>query len=298
MRKVIGEYSLGGVTLRVVSGGALKLDGGAMFGIIPKALWSRSTPADEQNRIQLACNCVLVEWEGQAGRRAVIETGHGAKYSPKEQAMFAIDPSHELADSLRAIGVDPGERGGVSDVVLTHLHFDHAGGLTQALDPEKPDGPARPTFAGARVHVQKQEFDDARANFGIMTATYREENYRAIDEADAWRLHDGEGEILPMIHAWRTTGHTRGHQSILIAGRDRHAIFAGDVIPTKRHAGAPYNMGYDLLPLDNRESKRRVLQYLAERDGLLILDHEPETPVMRVVAEKGWYRLEPVASGA
>lgn len=287
------RLELGGCRITLVGGGALRLDGGAMFGIIPKVLWSRSTPADEQNRIQLACNCLLVEWEGPTARRVIVETGHGAKYAEKEQRIFGIDPGRWLLTSLRAGGVEPDS---ISDLVLSHLHFDHAGGLT-----EETDGGLRPTFPKARVHVQRREHDDARANFGIMTATYREENYRPIDEAGAWHLLDGETEIIPapsgrggVIRSILTPGHTRGHHSIVIEGRDRTAVFAGDVMPTAAHVGAPYNMAYDVLPLDNRESKGRLLATAADREWLVVIDHEPQHPVVRVAREKNWFRLEPV----
>jgi glyoxylase-like metal-dependent hydrolase (beta-lactamase superfamily II) len=141
--------------------------------------------------------------------------------------------------------------------------------------------------------VQRQEFDDARANFGIMTMTYREENFAPIDAANAWRLLDGDGEIVPGIRAWRTPGHTRGHHSILVEGRDRSALFLGDVMPTRHHVGAPYNMGYDLLPLENRESKRSMLRTAAERDWLIVIDHDPDTPVVRVVKDGAWFALTP-----
>lgn len=291
---------LGGVRISLISGGALRLDGGAMFGIIPKAIWSRACPADEQNRIQLACNCLLVEWSGDlAGRRAVVETGHGCKYGTKDQAIFAIDSSHWLQPRLLEAGVDPAT---ITDVVLSHLHFDHAGGLTmpRAGGAPHPDDPTLrdplaciPTFPNARVHVQRREFEDARANFGIMTMTYREENYAPIDAVNAWQLHDGDAEIIPGIRAWRTPGHTRGHHSILIEGRDRTAIFTGDVMPTRHHAGAPYNMAYDVLPLDNRESKRAVLAAAAAREWLIVLDHDPEVPILEARTDRSWFALSP-----
>lgn len=290
------SFDLGDCRVTLFSGGGLRLDGGAMFGIIPKPLWTRTTPADEHNRIALACNCLLVEWAGETARRVVIETGHGAKFAAKEQALFAIDPANWLRPSLERAGVDPAT---LSDVILTHLHFDHAGGLTWA--PEGSPDVCRPTFPAARVHVQRREFDDARANFGIMTNTYREENFAALDAAGAWRLVDGEAELIPAprpglasIQALPTPGHTRGHQSILIRGRDRTALFVGDVMPTRAHVGRPYNMGYDLLPLDNRASKGALLARAAQEDWLVLIDHEPTTPVVRVAAEKDWFRLEPV----
>jgi glyoxylase-like metal-dependent hydrolase (beta-lactamase superfamily II) len=283
-----GKVDLGGMTVTLLRGGALRLDGGAMFGIIPKPLWSRATPADEQNRIQLACNCLLIETAGPAARRVIVETGHGAKYAAKEQGIFAIDATRWLRHALQDAGVGPET---IDDVVLTHLHFDHAGGLSRALD----DDPQRfaPTFPRARVHVPKLEFEDARANFGIMTATYREENFAPVDEADAWRLLAGEVEILPGFESLPTPGHTRGHHSVIIRGRSRTLVFPGDVMPTRAHVGPPYNMGYDVLPLDNRESKRRLLEQAAAEDWLIVLDHEPQTPLVRCIADGHWFRLEP-----
>ncbi len=278
------RFDLGGVTVTLIDGGALRLDGGAMFGIIPKVLWQRRSPADERNRIQLACNCLLVEWTGSE-RRAIIETGHGHKYDAKEQDIFAIDPARWLAVGLEQVGVEPES---ITDVVLTHLHFDHAGGLTRVVD-----GHLRPTFSDAQVHVQMREYDDAKGGFGIMTATYRAENFDPLDGAGLWHLLEGEAEVLPGLRPLLTPGHTRGHQALLIRGRERTAVFPGDLMPTAAHVGAAYNMAYDLFPLDNRESKNRVLRQAAAEGWLIFLDHEPQTPVMRAVVEKDWYRLEP-----
>jgi glyoxylase-like metal-dependent hydrolase (beta-lactamase superfamily II) len=287
------RLDLGDCTVTVISGGALRLDGGAMFGIIPKPLWSRSTPSDEQNRIQLACNCLLVEWQHETARRVIIETGHGPKYNAKDQSLYAIDPSRWLLPALRRHGVDPAT---ISDVIVTHMHFDHAGGLTH-----EPDG-LEPTFPHARVHVQRRELEDARTNFGIMRATYRPENYEPIDAAGAWELADGERVAvpalrsgLPSIRVVPTPGHTRGHQSVIVEGRDRALLFPGDVMPTRAHVGAPYNMAYDLFPLDNRASKERLLKLAAERGWLIVIDHDPASPVVRVVRENDWFRLEPLA---
>lgn len=256
-----------------------------MFGIIPKAVWSRKTASDEQNRIALGCNCLLVEWEGSGGRRAIIETGHGAKYGEKERGIFAIDAGRWLLPELAGAGVDAAS---ISDVIVTHLHFDHAGGLTQLRE-----GVIERTFPKAAVHVQRREYEDARANFGIMTMTYREENFGAVDAGDAWRLHDGPVEPIPGVRLIPTPGHTRGHQSILVQGRERGVLFLGDVMPTREHVGAAYNMGYDLLPLENREAKRRMLSEAAEREWLVVLDHEPVSPVVRVRPEGGYFAVEP-----
>lgn len=279
------RYDLGGCTVTLISGGSLKLDGGAMFGLIPKPLWTRSCPPDDRNRIQLACNCLLVEWQHETDRRLVIETGHGPKYGDKEQRMFAIDPTRWLRPALLDLDVDPQS---ITDVVVSHLHFDHAGGLTW-----EQDGRLEPTFPTARVHAQRREFEDARANFGVMTATYREENFKPIADADAWNLLDGAVEIVPGVRAIPTPGHTRGHHSIVVEGRRRTLVFGGDLMPTRHHLGAPYNMSYDLFPLENRASKQELLGWLADRDGLLAIDHEVETPVVTVRRAGDWFELNP-----
>ncbi len=278
------RYDLGQCTVTIIDGGHFKLDGGAMFGLIPKALWSRVYPADQQNRIQLACNCLLVEWPG-SDRRLLIETGHGPKYGVKEQQIFEIDPGRWLRPALLAAGIAPES---ITDVTVSHLHFDHAGGLTF-----EQDGRLLPTFPKARVHVPRREFEDARAGYGIMTATYREENFRPLDATDAWRLLDGETEIVPGVHSRPTPGHTRGHHSVVVRGSARTLVFGGDLIPTRHHLGAPYNMAYDLFPLENRASKHSLLSWLADCDGLLAIDHEVETPVLRVVKQDDWFRLLP-----
>jgi glyoxylase-like metal-dependent hydrolase (beta-lactamase superfamily II) len=280
------SFDLGDRSITLLDGGQLKLDGGAMFGIIPKPLWQKATPVDDQNRIQLACNCLLVEWHGETARRVIVETGHGHKYEEKEQGFFAIDPAHWLITGLKAAGVEPET---ITNVIVSHLHFDHAGGLTC-----EREGQLAPTFPNAKVHVQRTEYDDALANFGTMKTTYRQENLEPIDLADAWQLHDGEDECAPGIRPLLAPGHTRGHQAVIIQGTQRTAVFTGDLMPTAAHVGAPYNMAYDLFPLDNRQSKNRCLKRAAEQGWLIFIDHEVKTPVMKAAADKGWYRLAPV----
>jgi glyoxylase-like metal-dependent hydrolase (beta-lactamase superfamily II) len=283
MPAVLTRCDLGACTVTVLDGGRLKLDGGAMFGLIPKALWSRFYPTDEQNRIALACNCLLVEWPDRRAR-VLIETGHGAKFTPKDQRIYDIDPRRWLGPALAEADIDPAT---ITDVVLTHLHFDHAGGLTA-----EQHGQIGPTFPAARVHVQRAEYDDARANFGIMGSSYREENYATIPPA-AWRLLDGPGDIVPGVRAWPTPGHTRGHQSFVVTGDARTLVFAGDLLPTRRHVGSAYNMGFDLFPLENRATKERVLAWLAAQDALLVLDHELDHPVATVRRQGAWFDLSP-----
>jgi len=272
---------LGGARVRLLDGGRFRLDGGAMFGIIPKPLWTRATTSDDRNRIQLGANCLLVE---SGARRIVVEVGLGDKYADKERDIYAIAPGRWLAPSLEAVGIEPGS---ITDVVQTHLHFDHAGGLTR-----ERDGALTPTFPNAVVHVQRQEFDDARRNFGIMNITYRAENFDPISAAQRWNLLEGDGPIVDRLRAIVTPGHTRAHQSIVIEGADRTLCFSGDVLPTLAHAGPAWNMAYDLFPLDNRASKQRLLDAASRADWLLALGHEPNTPLARVVVDGKWFRVE------
>lgn len=286
--KSLRKFDLGGCSLTVLDGGRFKLDGGAMFGIIPKPLWSRGTPADEQNRIDLACNCLLVEWDYETDRRVIIETGCGDKYDDKERGIFEIQPQRWLLPALHNANIDPES---ITDVVVSHLHFDHGGGLTR-----ERDGRIVPTFPRAKVHVQRREYDDAKAGFGTMKTTYREENIAPLDAADAWQLHHGDVECIPGITLLPTPGHTRGHQAVIVRGRDRTAIFTGDTMPTAAHVGAPYNMAYDLYPMENRNSKEKYLKQAAEEDWLICIDHEVHTPVVRARAEKKWFALSPAES--
>lgn len=256
-----------------------------MFGLIPKPLWARLFPSDSENHIHLACNCLLLEGKCLGDRRVIVETGHGPKFAEKEQRFFAIDPANWLLPTLQSASIDPKS---ITDVILSHLHFDHAGGLSHVRE-----GILEATFTNATIHTQRREFEDARANFGIMTNSYREENFTSIDQFDRWRLLDGEGQILPSIRSFLTPGHTRGHQSIIVEGADRTLVFSGDVMPTAQHFGRAWNMAYDLYPLDNRTSKSNLLSLAAERSWLLVLDHEPDTPLVSVAAERDWYRLQP-----
>lgn len=285
MSQPLQPIDLGGCLVTLLDAGPLKLDGGAMFGLIPKTLWQRGCPADEDNRIQLACNSLLVTWPEAPERRLIVETGPGNKYTAKEQRIFALDPTHWLGATLARRGIDPAT---ITDVVLTHLHFDHAGGLTQRVGEQVVF-----TFPNAIAHVQQQEYDDAQRNHSVMTATYRPENLAL--PAERWRLAEGDVDILPGVRVVATPGHTRGHQSVIISGRRRKLVFAGDLMPTRHHVGPPYNMAYDLLPLDNRETKRRMLAWIVAEDALLVLDHDPDTPVVTVQPVGDWYTLTPHA---
>lgn len=284
MTRHAATIELGALRVTLLSAGRIRLDGGAMFGVVPKALWARLCPADEENRIDLACHSLLIEWQG-SDRRALVEAGTGNKYAEKERAIFALDPSDWLLPNLAAAGVEPAS---ITDVLLTHLHFDHAGGLTHDAD-----GRLAPSLPRARVHIQRREHDDARAGHTVMTLTYREENFSPLDGTGLWNLLEGEGEVLPGVRVMPTPGHTRGHQSIVVSGGGRSLVYAGDVLPTRHHLRPAYNMAFDLDPLGNRAAKQALLTWVADHGALLVIGHDVDQPIVRVRRWREWFEFEP-----
>lgn len=264
--------------------GAFRLDGGSMFGVVPKAVWSRLTQPDEVNRIDLQTNCLLLE---DGSQRILIETGYGGKWDDKSRSMFQLE-HRTVAEALREQGVEPGQ---IDAVIVSHLHFDHAGGLTH-LD---EDGDAVSTFPNARILVQKTEWEDALANKSTMTKTYLRSHLEPV--AEQVDVVDGEQEVLDGIHVWPTPGHTWGQHAIRFA--DEHGViaFLGDVMPTINHVGPAFNMGYDMLPHENMLTKGAALQRAAAEGWRLVLDHEAGNPIVRVAADVergGRHELQPV----
>src|SRR4051794_34962339 len=297
--------------------GPLALDGGSMFGLVPKAVWSKLSPPDESNRIRLTHNCLLLrKVDDPAAPPVLIEVGSGDKFDAKMRAIFGLS-EYSITDALREAGVDPGS---LRDVIVSHLHFDHAGGLArlarngETADWSTGDLAVKRTFSNARVHVQRREWDDAIANHSVMTRTYLRENLEPVREqlalldspppfpvghvphkadAPATPLEQRIREVLPGINAFVVPGHTWGQQAILFTDdRGRTMVFTPDVLPTVHHIGAAYNMAYDVEPYVSMNSRRWFLDEAAKRDWLLVLDHEPDHPLQRVRADgKGWYKL-------
>ncbi len=276
---------VGEATVILLDGGHLWLDGGAMFGIIPKPMWAKLTEVDEQNRIPLAMTCLLVE---TGGKRIIVETGAGAasKYGEKEQGFFRL-AGHWLLDSLQAAGV---ERESVDYVIATHLHFDHAGGGTM------PDGRGGyvPTFPRAKYVAQRGEWEDAVEGYAVMSATYRKENLAPLEEAGVLSLVDGEAEIVPGVRVLPLAGHTRHQQGVIIEGGEAKAVQPGDMLPTAAHAGIRYNMAYDLLPYENMRNKGRLLEEAVRGGWRLLLGQDPVSLIWRAQSDgRGGVSLTP-----
>jgi glyoxylase-like metal-dependent hydrolase (beta-lactamase superfamily II) len=274
---------IGEIDIFPVSDGRFRLDGGAMFGVVPKALWEKCCPADDHNRIALSLTCLLIRAHE---KNVLVDTGLGGKIDAKFQDMFAVERTPTLYDSLKQVGLGPED---IHLVINTHLHFDHAGGNTLGVN-----GELQPAFPKARYVIQRGEYDDAvRANERTR-ASYRPENITPPAMTTRWEFVEGETELLPGVSVIVTTGHTQHHQSIKIESKGQVALFLGDVIPTVSHLPLPYIMGYDLYPLQTLETKRWLLKQACEERWLLVFEHDPKVQMGYVKKDiEGKYYLSP-----
>jgi glyoxylase-like metal-dependent hydrolase (beta-lactamase superfamily II) len=280
---------LGGVRIHALEAGLQRLDGGAMFGVVPKPLWERRIPPDARNRIPLALRCLLVE---TAEALVLIETGLGNKENEKFLDIYGVDnaPSDarfpdRLQEAVAAAGFSPAD---VTVVVDTHLHFDHAGGNTF----RDADGQVRLSFPNATYHVQKGEWEWAHRANERTSASYLLHNFDPVMEAGRLSLAEGDGEIVPGVRVYRTPGHCPHHQSVLVTSGGETACFLADVIPTMAHLPLPWIMGYDVEPLVTLESKRALLRRAVDERWLLVSTHDPFTPWGYPVADGKGVRLE------
>jgi glyoxylase-like metal-dependent hydrolase (beta-lactamase superfamily II) len=265
---VIATRKLGRFILHTLAGGTQRLDGGAMFGVVPKPLWEKRIPADERNRIPLAMRCLLVETPDAL---VLIDNAVGNKEDPKFKDIYGIQNDGTptaLEDSLRAAGFNPDD---VDIMIDTHLHFDHAGGNTVRDD----DGQIRLTFPRARYFVQRGEFEWAHRRNERTQASYFPHNFDPVEQAGCFTFLEGDQEIIPGIRARVTPGHTPHHQSIIVTSEGETACFLADVIPTSAHLPLPWIMGYDVEPLVTLESKRSLLAQARRDNWLLVFEHDP-----------------------
>ncbi|UCC82768.1 MAG: MBL fold metallo-hydrolase [Gemmatimonadota bacterium] len=267
----VRSRQLGRFRLHALDAGLQRLDGGAMFGVVPRPLWEKKLTPDERNRIALPMRPLLVETTGEL---VLIDSGAGNKENAKFRDIYGIENGGQptaLEDAIREAGFQPSD---VGIVVNTHLHFDHAGGDTV----KREDGSIGPAFPGARHVVQLEEWNFAHQRNERVRASYLLHNFDPVHEAGLFAFADGDAEIVPGITVWPTPGHTPGHQSVLIRSEGESALFVGDLIPTAAHLPLPWIMGYDVEPLVTLETKRRVLEGVVRERTLLIFEHDPEIP--------------------
>ena len=257
-------------TISLIRESDFALDGGAMFGIIPRPLWSKSHPPDAQNRIDMTARCVVIKDPDQT---ILIDTGMGSEWTEKEREIYRIQrQDHRLVVGLAEVGVTPAD---VDHVILTHLHFDHAGGLVT----RGTQGKIAATFPNATHWVQRRNWSWAWSPSARDGGSYRRETFSFLEEdgAPTLRLIDGVDEILPGIEVLPCHGHTFGMQVIKIACADATYLFLADLVPTSAHLRAPYVMGYDLQPLVTVEEKQEFLYHARRRDWVLIFEHDAST---------------------
>lgn len=259
---------LGDMDVRFVSGGGFRLDGGAMFGVVPKPLWEKKAPADERNRIRLNANSLLVRF---GGKTILIETGNGTKWNDKLRDIYAIEPGDPLVSSLEAGGVEPRD---VDLVINTHLHFDHAGGGTRM-----ENGRPVPAFPNAEYFVQLAEVEHALHPTERDRASYFPENVLPITETKQWRMLEGNAEILPGISVERIPGHNADIQAVKLTGGGQTVVFVADLMPTRHHVSLPWIMAYDLYPMQTLETKRKWLRDIVVHRWIVVFGHDPDIPV-------------------
>lgn len=321
-------------SVKLLRAGEFRLDGGSMFGLIPRVVWSRTAQADDKGRIAVQHNCLLLERlddvpagsKQHAPKLVLIETGTGNKLDAKNRDIFALT-ERWVGTALDEVGCRAEDIGGV---VVTHLHFDHAGGLTRACrEGEKADwtGPAstfggsrgelgvKRTFPNAKIFSQAREWADANADRSVMTRTYFQDHLAPV--ADQMVLVDSprpfapgmtpgrddmplgpvelrETEVMPGIFVFNTPGHTWGQQAIrFVDTGGRNVVFTPDVMPTAWHVGAAYNLAYDVEPYTSMVTRRWFLSEAERKKWLLCLDHEAGNPFRTVKSNgKGWWELE------
>jgi glyoxylase-like metal-dependent hydrolase (beta-lactamase superfamily II) len=289
---------------QILRAGPFKLDAGGMFGAVPKALWSKLVMVDDANRMDLALNCLLLS---NGSHRVLLETGCGDKLDDKTRKIFGIT-DYSIIDALAEAGVKCEQ---ITHAIVSHLHFDHAGGLTCRGE----TGPML-TFPNAKMYVQRTEWDDAIVGRSHMTRTYFPENLDPLrgriqlidspppfergyrprrDELPTTRLEDRETEVAPGVFVFNIPGHTIGLQAIRLTDETgQQVVFAADLIPTVNHVGAAYNMAYDIEPYTSTVTRRWFLTEAAKRKWLVVLDHEPGNPCVKVEPDdKGWFKLLP-----
>jgi glyoxylase-like metal-dependent hydrolase (beta-lactamase superfamily II) len=273
---------LGDLEFHVLVDGYVSLDGGAMFGVIPKTMWEKKIPADARNRIQLAMNCLLVH---AGGKRILVETGIGAKMPAKLRDIYAVEGPF-VNDRLADHGLDPSE---IDIVINTHLHFDHCGGNTRV---EKDKIVA--AYPNAKYVVQRGEFEHAKHPNERDRASYLLDNYAPLEAKGKLALLEGDRAIAPGVELIRVPGHTANMQCVKLTGGGKTAFFLADIAPTTAHLALPWIMGYDLFPVTTLENKKKWFPELVKEGWLALFCHDSKTQAAYLRERNGVLEAEPV----
>ena len=277
----------GDYRLEVIPDCEFRLDGGAMFGVVPRNLWARVHPPDDQNRIRMNMNCLFIEADGE---RILIDTGIGEKWSEKHRAMYGISRTRSLDQSLKAIaGVAATD---ITIVINTHLHFDHAGGNSIWNE----TGQAVPAFSNARYFISRAEYEHAESPHERDRASYFAENWQPVKDSGQVELKAAEYEVVPGLTMETHAGHNRSMQCARLA-RDGETLFGfADLVPTRAHVSYAWVMGYDLYPTETVDAKKKLLPQAARENWTCLFYHDPDQALGRIVEENGKLQVRKLMS--
>lgn len=280
----VTRLPMGQLWISTVRDGLFKLDGGAMFGIVPRPAWEKVAPPDERNRIQLSLNPLLIQ-SGQ--KNILVDTGIGMKYDQKWTDMYGIDHRWTVPQSLRDVGLTPND---IHYVVPTHLHFDHMGGATV-----REMGKIVPTYPKAVYIVQEREWDAALSNNPRTQGSYLRDDFLPIEQAGRLKLIDGDEEIARGVWIRHTNGHTPGHQVVFLESDGQKAVYLGDLMPTVGHLRPAWCMGYDVFPMEVARIKQEMLERASKEAWILMFDHDVRVAMAQVRKGRKDFELEPIA---
>jgi len=277
----------GDYRLELIPDTEFRLDGGAMFGVVPRALWSKVCPPDDENRIRMNMNCLFID---TGKERILIETGIGEKWSQKQASMFGITRQRSFAESLESIaGVTPES---ITIVINTHLHFDHAGGNTV----NDVRGQTVPAFPNARYFISRAEVEHAESPSERDRASYLPENWRPMVASGQLELQDADYEVVPGLRMETYAGHNRSMQCWRLT-REGDTVFGfADLVPMRAHVPFPWIMGYDLYPVETLEVKKKLLPQAAREGWACLFYHDPEAPLCRIVDDAERLRAVPISN--
>ncbi len=273
--------TLGKARVTSLTDGRFRLDGGAMFGVVPRNLWQKLSPPDDQNRVQLRINPLLIQLEG---KNILIETGFWDGGGEKFDAIYAVERDETVFGGLRRAGLTPDD---IHLVINTHLHFDHAG--------RNVTGEGKPTFPRAAHVVQAQELHDATHPNERNQASYRPEYIQPIEHAGLFELTEGEAELLPGLSVVPLPGHNLGQQGVKLHSEGKTLVYVADLLPTLAHAPLPYIMGYDLYPVTTLDVRKQYFPQWETENAIIATPHDPQHPFGRLAQDaKGTWRAEPL----
>lgn len=272
----IGKYNIYSIQT-----GLFRLDGGAMFGVVPKPLWSKTNPADDRNRIDMCMRSLLLVSDK---KKVLIDNGIGYKMPDKLNDIYGVDHSQfTLEKELFKLGLLPED---ITDVILTHLHFDHAGGSTYIDD----EGKLKLTFPNAVHYVQDKQWNWANNPSERDKASFMPENFLLINEKGSLNLLKGDSSFDENIEAIVINGHTPGQQMVKISDGKETILFAGDLLPMASHVHIPFIMGYDLFPLTTVDEKKKYLPIAAEENWKIVFEHDPYSGLCTIgKSDKGFF---------